>query len=107
MEEKDFYFEKEASVPATLSCPQCKRLNTYDLRWIQRRKKPSLPPGAGEEDRRRFAAARSYSVRKDDMVQCKTCRKRFEVSGVQSVALEGAYMPKPVTEAQRRNEETE
>jgi len=105
MDEKDFYIEKEVLLPATLNCPQCKRQNSYDLRWIQRRKKPSLPPGAGEQDRRKFAAARNYSVRKDDVVNCKTCRKRFEVSGVQSVAFESGYVPKPVTDAQRQNEE--
>jgi uncharacterized protein YbaR (Trm112 family) len=88
MEEKDFYIEKEVTLPAMLVCPQCRRENSYDLRWIQRRKKESLPAHASEQDRRRFAAARSYSVRKDDMVNCKTCRKRFEVSGVQSVAFD-------------------
>ncbi len=88
MDEKEFYTEKEVTLQAMLNCPQCRRQNTYDLRWIQRRKKASLPPHAGEQDRAKFAKARSYSVRKDDMVQCKTCRKRFEVSGVQSVAFD-------------------
>ena len=47
-------------------------------------------PAAGDErDRAKFAKARSYMVRRDDLVACKNvrCRKRFEVSGVQSVAF--------------------
>ncbi len=89
MEEREFFHETEVTRPATLNCPHCRQQETYDLRWVDRRKKDSLPPRGSEEDRRRFAAARSYSVRRDDMVQCKNarCRKRFEVSGVQSVAF--------------------
>ncbi|MCX6614579.1 MAG: hypothetical protein NTZ98_00600 [Acidobacteria bacterium] len=89
MEEKDFFVETEVTLPATLHCPSCRQSETYDLRWVQRKKKASLPPHAGEQDRRRFASAKSYSVRRDDMVQCKNmrCRKRFEVSGLQSVAF--------------------
>ncbi len=89
MQESDFYHETEVTLPATLHCPHCRQQDSYDLRWVQRTKKASLPPRAGEEDRRRFAAARSYRVRRDDLVQCKNgrCRKRFEVSGVQSVAF--------------------
>ena len=54
-----------------------------------RTKKRQLPGRADERDRARFAKARSYMVRRDDMVMCKNmrCRKRFEVSGVQSVAF--------------------
>lgn len=89
MEEKDFFVETEVTLPATLHCPHCRQSETYDLRWVQRKKKASLPPRASEEDRRRFASAKAYSVRRDDLVQCKNmrCRKRFEVSGVQSVAF--------------------
>ncbi len=89
MDERDFFNETEETRPATLHCPHCRQSDTYELRWVVRRKKASLPPRAGEEDRRRFAAARPYMVRRDDLVMCKNprCRKRFEVSGVQSVAL--------------------
>jgi len=89
MEERDFFTEAEVVLAATLNCPFCRQQASYDLRWVERRKKASLPPRASEQDRRRFAAARSYSVRRDDVVHCKNprCRKRFEVSGVQSVAF--------------------
>ncbi len=89
MDERDFFTETEEPRPATLNCPHCRQQETYDLKWVIRRKKASLPPRANDEDRRRFAAARSYMVRKDDLVMCKNlrCRKRIEVSGVQSVAF--------------------
>ena len=40
-------------------------------------------------NRARFAKARSYMLRKDDLMACKNmrCRKRFEISGVQSVVF--------------------
>ena len=101
MDERDFFNEAEESKPAKLNCPFCRQSETYDLRWVVRRKKNSLPPRANEEDRRRFANAKPYMVRKDDMVMCKNqrCRKRFEVSGVQSVAmLESAHFPYPTEE---------
>ena len=89
MEEKDFYVETEESHAAMLNCPNCREAAEYSLRWIVRRKKTSLPPRATDQDRERFARARPYMVRKDDVVFCKNvrCRKRFEVSGVQSVVL--------------------
>jgi len=89
MEERDFFTEAEEARPASLACPFCRQQETYDLRWVIRKKKVSLPPRAGERDRAAFTRARSYMVRKDDMVACKNqrCRRRFEVSGVQSVVF--------------------
>jgi hypothetical protein len=88
MEEREFYTESEASHPATLSCPSCRTADEYQLRWVVRKKKDSLPPRATADDRAKFAHARSYMVRKDDVAVCKNprCRKRFDVSG-QSVVL--------------------
>ncbi len=89
LEERDFYDEKEQKKPATLNCPHCKQSAEYELAWLVRTKKRQLPPRADERDRAKFAKARSYMVRKDDLVMCKNlrCRKRIEVSGVQSVAF--------------------
>ena len=87
VEERDFFDETETLKPATLNCSHCRTTETYDLRWLVRTKKRSLSGRADERDRARFAKARSYMLRRDDMVQCKNnrCRKRFEISGVQSV----------------------
>ena len=42
-----------------------------------------------ERDRARFQKSQSYMVLLDDKVACKNlrCRKRFEITGVQSVAF--------------------
>ena len=89
MEEREMFDEKEQKRSHTLRCPHCRQSGEYELSWLVRTKKRQLPPRADERDRARFAKARSYMVRKDDMVACKNmrCRKRFEVAGVQSVAF--------------------
>ncbi|MBV9086424.1 MAG: hypothetical protein JOY79_02975 [Acidobacteriaceae bacterium] len=89
MDEKDFFDEREQRKPAMLTCPHCRQSGEYELAWLVRTKKRQLPPRADERDRAKFAKARSYMVRKEDLVACKNmrCRKRFEVSGVQSVAF--------------------
>jgi hypothetical protein len=89
MDEREFYTEKTEGKPAELHCPYCRRAFTYQIRWVVRTKKAALPPRAGNEDKARFAKARSYMVRADDTVNCQEprCRKRFEVSTLQSVVL--------------------
>lgn len=89
MEERDMFIEKDQKRAHTLTCPHCRQPGDYELSWLVRTKKQQLPPRADERDRAKFAKARSYMVRKDDMVACKNirCRKRFEVAGVQSVAF--------------------
>ena len=88
MEERDFYDERAEQKKHRLVCPHCNQEGEYELSWLVRRKRAQLPRGADEMDRARFAKARSYMVRRDDLVGCKNirCRKRFEVSGLQSVA---------------------
>jgi hypothetical protein len=89
MEEREFFDERTEKKPATLNCPHCHQSSEYELLWLVRTKKRQLPGRADERDRARFAKAKSYMLRKDDMMMCKNlrCRKRFEVSGVQSVAF--------------------
>ena len=86
MNERDFYIERQETKPIPLICPSCKREDSYPIRWMVRTKKNELPRGASEEDRKHFAAARSYMVRVDELVACRKCRKRFELTG-QSVVL--------------------
>jgi len=89
MEEREFYEERQENRKATLTCPHCQQSADYELAWVVRTKKRNLPQRADERDRAKFAKARSYMVRRDDLVGCKNvrCRKRFDVSGVQSVAF--------------------
>ena len=89
MEERDFFDETESLKPANLSCLFCHQADSYDIRWLVRTKKKALPGRADERDRARFAKAQSYMLRRDDFAQCKNarCRKRFEISGLQSVVF--------------------
>ena len=89
MDEKEFFDERPEKKPATINCPNCQQSGDYEITWIVRTKKRQLPPRADERDRARFAKARSYMLRKDDVLMCKNmrCRKRFEISGVQSVVF--------------------
>ncbi|MGB0034726.1 MAG: hypothetical protein WBP79_04545 [Candidatus Acidiferrales bacterium] len=88
MDEKNFYTEKEETKQIPLTCPHCRQENTYPVRWMMRTKRDQLPKGANDDDRARYAKARSYMVRVDDMVACRNikCRKRFDLTG-QTVVL--------------------
>ena len=89
MDERDFYDERQDKKIARLNCPHCHQSDDYELNWLVRIKKRQLSPRADEHDRAKFAKARNYMLRRDDVVMCKNirCRKRFEVAGVQSVAF--------------------
>ena len=89
MDERAFYRESNTSKPAQLNCPYCRVRETYDLRWLLRRKIGQLPRNADERDRAKFAKCQSYMVLLDDKVGCKNprCRKTFEVSGVKTTAF--------------------
>jgi hypothetical protein len=89
MEERDFFDERPEQRTHTLTCPHCGKADEYPVSWLVRRKKAGLPRHADERDRARFAKAQSYMVRRDDAVGCKNirCRKRFEITSVQSVAF--------------------
>ncbi|HVW84016.1 MAG TPA: hypothetical protein VHB50_05030 [Bryobacteraceae bacterium] len=89
MDERAFFSESQATKPATLNCPWCRTQDTYDLKWIVRKKKDRLPGGADERDRAKFAKAQSYMVLVDNQAMCKNmrCRKRFDISGVKTIAF--------------------
>ncbi|MBA3804571.1 MAG: hypothetical protein H0X14_02505 [Acidobacteria bacterium] len=87
MNERDFFNERQEMKRATFSCPHCRERGEYDVRWLTRTKKNSLPRGANEQDRARFAKSRDYMVRIDDMLACRSCRRRFEIPNSQSVVF--------------------
>ena len=89
MDERAFYSETQTTKPASLNCPYCRSVESYDLRWMVRKKKDRIPQGADERDRAKFQKAQSYMVLLDDKVACKNlrCRKRFDVSGVKTMAF--------------------
>ena len=89
MDERDFFDERPEKKVHTLNCPHCHQAAEYEVGWLVRTKKKQLPGRADERDRARFAKARSYMTRRDDMMACKNmrCRKRFEITSLQSVAF--------------------
>jgi hypothetical protein len=89
VDERAYYTESQTTKPATLNCPYCRTPETYELRWLVRKKKDRLPAGGDERDRARFQKSSSYMVLLDDKVMCKNmrCRKRFDISGVKTTAF--------------------
>ena len=89
MDERAFYRESQSVKPITLNCPYCRMSDTYELKWLIRRKVDKLPRQADERDRAKFAKSASYMVLLDDKASCKNqrCRKTFEVSGIKTTAF--------------------
>jgi hypothetical protein len=85
LDERAFFTEKPETRQGRYQCPKCRRSNDYAIRWVRRAKKDRLPPGAGEEDRAKFAKLRDYLLRLDDEVTCKTCGKKFEIPSQHSL----------------------
>lgn len=99
MEERAFFNESQTTRRAALNCPFCRMTETYELRWLVRKKKDRLPPGADERDREKFQKSQSYMVLLDDKVVCRNlrCRRRFEVSGIKTLA----FLEEPMTAVRR------
>ena len=86
MDERQMYRESQTTKTATLNCPFCRTQETYDLRWLVRKKIDRLPGNADERARALFKKAQSYMVLMDDKADCKRCRKRFDISGIRTTA---------------------
>jgi len=106
MDERAFYNETTTSKAAELNCPHCHTVASYDLQWVMRRKKASIPAHADERDKARFAKAQSYMVLTEDKVMCSNtqCRKRFEVSGIKTMAFLSAEQEAELTSRPERKE---
>ncbi len=87
MDERAFFVEKPETRPARYQCPRCRRTAEYSIRWVRRSKKASLPPGADEADRLKFAKLRDYLLRLDDDVKCSACGKKFEIPSHHSLVF--------------------
>jgi hypothetical protein len=87
VDERAFYSETQAKRTANLNCSFCRMQDDYELNYIVRKKKDRLPGGADERDRAKFAKAQSYMLLVDQQAVCKRCRKRFDISGVKTVAF--------------------
>ena len=74
LDERDFFNSRNETRTDKLSCPRCKRVNDYQMRWVVRMRKDRLPPGADERDKAMFAKLRDYMIRVDDSVTDATHR---------------------------------
>ena len=89
IDERQFFVESQTTKPASLNCPFCRTVDTYDLRWLLRKKRDRLPGNADDRDRAKFLKALSYIVLLDDKATCKNqrCRRPFEISGIKTTAF--------------------
>jgi hypothetical protein len=87
LDERAFYKESQVVKPATLNCSYCRTSDTYELRWLLRKKINQLPRNADERDRAKFTKAASYMVLLDDKMACKRCRRMFDISGIKTTAF--------------------
>ena len=89
IDERQFFVESQTTKPASLNCPFCRSIETYDLRWMVRKKRDRLPGNGDDRDRAKFQKALSYMVLLDDKATCKNqrCRRPFEISGVKTTAF--------------------
>jgi hypothetical protein len=87
LDERDFFNSRNETRSDKLSCPRCKRVNEYQMRWVVRTRKDRIPNGADERDRAMFAKLRDYMIRVDDAVTCKTCGKKFDIPSQHSMVF--------------------
>ena len=73
--------------PDKLTCPRCKRRQRVSDALGRRIKKDRIPAGADERDRALYAKLRDYMIRVDDVVNCKTCGKRFDIPSQHSMVF--------------------
>jgi hypothetical protein len=94
MDERAFYTESQTTKSADLTCPYCRTSDKYELHWLLRKKKDKAP-GGDSLARAKFQKAQSYMVLLDDKVACKNlrCRKRFDISGIKSMAFLAEGLP--------------
>ena len=97
LDERDFFNNRNETRTDQLTCPRCKRINDYQMRWVVRTKKDRIPPGADERDRALYAKLRDYMIRVDDAVTCKTCGKKFDIPSQHSMVFieKGGSAPGP------------
>ena len=85
LDERAFFTEQPETRQGKYQCPKCRRTNEYGVRWMRRTKKDRLPAGADAEERAKFEKMRSYLLRIEEDVVCKSCGRKFEIPSQQSM----------------------
>lgn len=72
----------------SLSCPQCRHRDDYQIKWLRRTKKDRIPGGAADPgEKALFEKLRDHLYRVDDYANCSRCRRRFEIPSHQSMVF--------------------
>lgn len=87
LDERAFFTERPEQRGGRYTCPRCRRVNDYQLRWVRRTKKDRPPANADAADKAKFAKLRDHLIRVDDELTCKTCGKRFEIPSMHSLVF--------------------
>lgn len=87
LDERAFFTERPEQRGGRYTCPRCRRVNDYQLRWVRRTKKDRPPANADATDKAKFAKLRDHLIRVDDELTCKTCGKRFEIPSMHSLVF--------------------
>ena len=87
LDERAFFTERPEQRSGRYTCPRCRRVNDYQLRWVRRTKKDRPPANADSDDKAKFAKLRDHLIRVDDELTCKTCGKRFEIPSMHSLVF--------------------
>ena len=87
LDERAFFTERPEQRSGRYTCPRCRRVNDYQLRWVRRTKKDRPPANADVTDKAKFAKLRDHLIRVDDELTCKTCGKRFEIPSMHSLVF--------------------
>lgn len=87
LDERAFFTERPEQRAGRYTCPRCRRVNDYQLRWVRRTKKDRPPANADAVDKAKFAKLRDHLIRVDDELTCKTCGKRFEIPSMHSLVF--------------------
>ena len=87
LNERDCFTEKVEMKPMSLSCPQCRHRDDYQIKWLKRTKKDRPPGGGDPRDRAFFEKPRAHPYRGDDHVNSTNGRRRFEIPSHQSMVF--------------------
>jgi len=85
--ERDCFTEKAEMKPMSLSCPQCRHRDDYQIKWLRRTRKERMPGGGDARDRALFEKLRDHLYRVDDSVMCSKCRRRIDIPSLQSMVF--------------------
>jgi hypothetical protein len=88
MDERDFFNSRNETRNDKLSCPRCKRVNEYQMRWVVTNPgRTAFRPARMPAIARCTPICATTLIRVDDSVTCKTCGKKFDIPSQHSMVF--------------------